>query len=269
MKGGDFTRIGRDNSNQSIAPFYLNVWLKAVDLDMTKNAEYLEVSCCEGPRLKILIKDLVFLGRSAYQKIAIYDTEHHGRCLFLDDEIQCSKADHKEFDRAILKKLKPTDRNLLVLGGGDGNVAEMALRLNPGLHVTIVELDLAVIKACEAHLGQKIFIHPSITIIIDDAIHFMEQKARAISFDCLVCDLTDQPIGHRNVIFGNLYSKIFSFAARLLNSSGWISAYVGCNVNIADNIISPHLYQIERDVIRIPSYGEPCYFMHGQVENNP
>ena len=102
---------------------------------MKPYSEYVVVSCCEGPGLKIRVKNLVYLDRSPYQKITIYDTELYRKCLFLDDLIQCSEKDHEEYDMALLRKLKPADRNLLVLGGGDGHTAQMALKLNPGIHV--------------------------------------------------------------------------------------------------------------------------------------
>jgi spermidine synthase len=230
--------------------------------------EYLEVPCSEGPGLRIKVKDLVYVGQSEYQKIAIYDTELYGRCLFLNDVIQCSEKEHEKYDEAILSKLKPTDQNLLVLGGGDGHTAQMALRLNPNIEITVVELDEAVIKACEAHLGQNIFNHSNVNTAIEDAIHFMEQ-ASAASYDCVVCDLTDIPIGHSGVMCKDFHMKVFSLANRVLKHSGWISAYAGCNANITNDITLSWIHHVEKHIIHISCFGEPCFFVCSQVHNKP
>jgi spermidine synthase len=226
--------------------------------------EYLGIPCCVGSGLRIKVKALVYYSRSAYQEIAIYDTEPYGRCLFLDGVIQCAESDHEEYDRTILNKLKPTDKSLLVLGGGDGYTAEMALRLNPGIQVTVVELDGAVISACKLHLDQKIFDHPSVNLVIDDAFHFME-RAGNVNYDCIICDLTDLPVGYSDIEFKDFYLNVFSLSTNILNRSGWISIYSGCNADIANDMISSHLGQLEKDEVFISSFGEPCYFVHGYV----
>jgi spermidine synthase len=231
---------------------------------MALSMEYLEVPCCEGPGLRIKVKDLIFNGRSAYQEVAVYDTETYGRCLFLDGVIQCSESDHEKYDKTILKKLKHTDKNLLILGGGDGYTAEMALRLNPGIQVTVVELDSAVINACKVHLDQKIFDHPSVNLVIDDAFHFME-RAGNVNYDCVICDLTDLPVGCNDIKFKDFHLNVFSLSPKILTRSGWISAYTGCNADIANDMISSHFGQIEKNEVFISSFGEPCFFVHGQV----
>lgn len=226
--------------------------------------ESLKIPCFDRPGLKIKVKELLYISRSAYQEIAVYDTDTYGRCLFLDGVIQSAESDHEKYDKTILKKLKPTDRNLLILGGGDGYTAEMALRLNPGIHVTVVELDGAVINACKIHLDQKIFDHPSINLVIDDALHFMEE-ADNVNYDCIICDLTDQPVGYKDIKFKDFHLNVFSLSTKILNRPGWISAYMGCNADIANDMISLHLGQIEKDEVFISSFGEPCYFVHGLV----
>ncbi|NLW36743.1 MAG: methyltransferase [Syntrophorhabdus aromaticivorans] len=209
------------------------------------------------------VKETVYADQSDYQRIAIYDTEVYGRCLFLDDVIQCSETDHKVYDTAILGKLGSANKNLLVLGGGDGHTAQMALSLNPGLRVTVVELDKAVVKACETYLDQDIYHHPNITIVIDDAIHFMEQTSVG-SYDCVVCDLTDMPIGHNGVVCKEFYQKVFSHVHRVLNRSGWIAVYAGCDVEIADDIARAYAHHIEKRTVYVPSFGEPCFIVYGR-----
>jgi len=142
----------------------------------------------------------------------------------------------------------------------------MALRLNPGIQVTVVELDGAVIGACKLHLHQKIFDHPSVNLVIDDAFHFMEWAGN-VNYDRIICDLTDLPVGYGDIEFKDFYSNVFSLSTNILNRSGWISIYSGCNEDIANDMTSSHLGQIEKNEVFIPSFGEPCYFVHGHKIN--
>jgi spermidine synthase len=244
--------------------FPLDGSLETIGNNMVPYKDYLEISCCGGPGFKIRVKDLVHISRSPYQEIAVYDTESYGKCLFLDGVIQSSDSDHEQYDKAILRKLKRTDKNLLILGGGDGHTAQMALKLNPRIQVTVVELDHAVIKACEAHLNQNIFNHPNVTAVIEDVIHFME-RAPNVTYDSIICDLTDQPVGYNDIMLRDFYLKIVSLSIRILKRSGWISLYAGCNTDIVDDMISLYLCQPEKKVAFIPSFGEPCFIVHGQL----
>lgn len=228
---------------------------------MTLQAEYLKISCSEGPGLRMKVKETVYAGQSDYQRISIYDTEGYGRCLFLDDVIQCSEMDHELYDKAILSKLSSENKNLLVLGGGDGHTAQMALKLNPELRVTVVELDEAVVQACERYLGQEIYRHPGTTIVIDDAIHFMEQLPVG-GYDCVVCDLTDIPIGH-GIMCGDFYQKVFSLVHKILTPSGWVSAYAGCDTETLEDIGRAYPHDVEKRTVHVPSFGEPCSILYG------
>lgn len=230
---------------------------------MTAHGDYLQIPCLEGPGLKLKVTEMVYFEQSDYQRIAIYDTENYGRCLFLDDVIQCSEIDHEVYDSAILSKLSPSDRSLLVLGGGDGHTAQMALRLNPGIRVTVVELDQAVVKAAETHLGQDIFRHTSVTTIINDAIDFMTQTS-ARRYDCIVCDLTDIPLGHNGGACRDFYSEVFPRANRVLSNSGWIATYAGCDTKIAEDIARTRTHDFEKSTVYVPSFGEPCFIVYGR-----
>src|SRR5688572_3495170 len=92
--------------------------------------EHIDIPCFNGPPLIIPVKSQLHKGRSQFQEIAVYDTQEFGKCLLLDGSIQCTQSDHEQYDRIILKKLKPSDQRLLILGGGDGYIAETALKLN-------------------------------------------------------------------------------------------------------------------------------------------
>lgn len=233
--------------------------------------QYLEIPCINRPPLKIKIKNLLYTGRSKYQNIEVYDTEEFGRCLFIDGIIQCSEKDHHIYDKTILKHLKSDDEKILLLGGGDGFIAEMAAQLNPNVEVTIVDLDEEVVKVCSKFLGQHIFEDPRVKLIVDDAFSFMD-KIKDPVYNGIVCDLTDFPVGYTQRKIVDFYEKVFKLSKRILKDNGWISVYAGVkNMAVNGNFVSDTLEillaknfkNIERIDSFIPSFGEDCWFLYG------
>ncbi len=94
---------------------------------------------------------------SPFQEITVIDSAEYGKCLIIDNVLQCSEADHQIYDREMLKLLSTDDKNIAILGGGDGYIAQMAIQTNPRLSVTVVELDPEVVNCSRIYLGQTIF----------------------------------------------------------------------------------------------------------------
>jgi len=222
--------------------------------------EYLEVACFDGTALKIRIKDLIYSKKSDYQEVSIYDTYSFGKCLFLDGIIQFAEKDHEKFDKEIISKLKCTDKKILILGGGDGNTAEMALMSNSEISITIVERDIAVINACKKYLGQKTFDHSNVKIVIDDAVNFLNNNLTS-KYDGVICDITDTPLGYSNI--KEFYSEIYSLTNKVLTKNGWFTAYMGCNEDVVEEIIISNKGLNGNCKVSIESFGEPCFIIHG------
>lgn len=237
--------------------------------------DYVVVQCSDGRDLKMRVKEMVYRNNSDYQEIAIYDTEEFGKCLFLDGIIQSSERDHDIYDRAMLEKLRPSDCDLLILGGGDGYIAEKAIELNPLINVTIVDLDREVVNVCREYLSQRVFDNPRVRLVIRDALEFIID-AKEESFDGIISDLTDFPVGYDNRL-RELFSHIFDRARRILKEGGWISLYGGVKgladdngqevVDLLKGLLQRHFPHTECMEIFIPSFGEPCYFLYGSTHS--
>jgi spermidine synthase len=232
--------------------------------------EYIEIPCYKGARFKIAITSLVYQKRSPYQAIAVYDTDSFGRCLILDGDIQTAETDHEVYDKAILKRLSSESKRLLILGGGDGYVAEMALKMNPRVEITVVELDESVVNTCREYLGQRIFEHPQVRLLVDDAFRYMKETTDK-SYDGVLCDLTAFPVGYNDGKFQEFYSTIFYLSRKLLKDTGWIGVYADSNADLLAEMIKKDFSKIEQFDVSIPSFGELCYFLYGSkcgiVEN--
>lgn len=233
--------------------------------------DFIEIPCSDGRLIRLKVKEVIYKGSSRSQEIAIYNTEEFGRCLFLDGIIQSSEKDHELYDEQLLKKLRPSDRNILILGGGDGFIAEKALKINPGINVTIVDLDEEVVNVCKRYLSQRVFNNPRVRVVIRDALDFVLNIKGEI-FDGIISDLTDFPVGYDNKL-RELFSKILSESRRILKEDGWISLYGGVKglidkegqqvIDLLNNILKENFPTTDCYETLIPSFGEPCYFLYG------
>lgn len=167
---------------------------------------------------------------------------------------------------------------LLILGGGDGYVAQAALEINPTVNITIVDLDIEVVKACEKNLDQKVFEHPNIKLMVGDVIHFMEMYNELYKekFDGIICDLTDNPVGGNGneEKFNDFYSKLFKFSKNILKDYGWISVQAGSSesiekyihsAKILTGLLEENFNNVLKEDILIPSFGESCAFLFGEI----
>lgn len=133
--------------------------------------------------------------RTAYQHLEVLESAQLGRTLRLDGRFMTAEADEFFYHEAMAHPAAiahPAPRRVLVIGGGDGGVAEELLK-HPGVEeLTLVELDAQVVETARAWLQN---IHhgalddPRVTLCIEDGAAFMANTTRR--FDLVLLDLTD------------------------------------------------------------------------------
>lgn len=229
--------------------------------------------------MKLEVKRHIAEIDSSFQKILLVDSFDFGKCLFIDGIMQCSEKDHDLYDREILKLLDKKDKNVLVLGGGDGYVAEMALKINPKLNVRVIDLDVEVVKNCEKYLGQKIFKNKLVKLFIEDALHHLRVliKNNKLKLDGIVFDLTDEPVRKKdkNVksSFVKFYEELINISHKVLKKGGWVSMQAGASkvipkynnaVATLEKLFKQKFKKVKRTDIMIPSFGEKNAFLFGR-----
>ncbi len=224
-----------------------------------------------GGVMDIALNNVLVEVESEFQNISLVDTKRFGKCLVIDGIVQTSETDHHIYDGEMLKKMKAEDQNILILGGGDGYIAERAIADNSQVKVDVADLDIEVVRSCEQYLGQDVFNDERVKLYIGDALHFMKMSDK--KYDGVVCDLTDAPIGRKEKAeFVKFFEEVISLAAKNLKDGGWISIQSGASavsgnyidaVNVVDGILRKHFKAVERSDIHIPSYGESCAFLFG------
>ena len=239
---------------------------------INKNEELVIPVFSTGEDMKIKIKNIVGKIKSDFQDILFLDTFEFGRCLVIDGIMQTADVDHEIYDKAILEALDEKDRNVLILGGGDGYVAEMALKLNPDLKIKVIDLDVEVVKGCEKHLNQEVFKDKRVHLYIEDAFNYLKNIAKQnYKFDGIICDLTDEPIRKKDQKnFSKFYEEVIDLSKDVLKENGWISLQAGASKITSGHIDAAFLIEgllkkkyrdVSRKDVLIPSYGEENAFL--------
>lgn len=227
----------------------------------------------DGSDMKIKVTKVIDGVKSDYQDVLFVDTEEFGKCLVIDGIMQTAESDHEVYDRAILGRISDDDKNIMILGGGDGYVAETALKINPDLKVSVIDIDAEVVKGCEKYLCQGIFKDPRVKLCIDDVFRYLKDiSGDGITVDGVVADLTDEPSRDESISdFKKFYSEVFSLAKNVLKDGGWISMQAGASKVTGDHVDAASILKevleecgfkdISRRDVMIPSFGEENAFL--------
>jgi spermidine synthase len=232
-----------------------------------------------GKNMKLAVKRYIAQIDSGFQQILLMDSFDFGKCLFIDGITQCSEKDHDLYDKEILRLLDKKDKNILVLGGGDGYVAEMAVKINPKVIVRVIDLDVEVVKNCEKFLNQKIFKKKQVKLFVEDALHHLKVLAKKdeLKLDGIVFDLTDEPVRKKDKdakkSFMKFYNELIDISHGALKKGGWVSMQAGASkvipkyndaVATLGKLLKKRFKKIERTDIMIPSFGEKNAFLFGR-----
>ena len=123
------------------------------------------------------------------------------RTLVLDGQVNLSEAD-LIYTRTLMNYEEYGGADILILGGGDGALLSQLLAAEPSPgHVTMVELDQAVMTAVATHMPAvaggvlDILDGARHNIIVGDAVKHLERcREEGKQFDFVFGDLTDIPI---------------------------------------------------------------------------
>jgi len=175
----------------------------------------------------VFVKSRVFLRRSRFQSIEIFDTEAYGKVLTLDGHIQLTELDEHAYHEALvqvplLSIAEP--KAALVVGGGDGGaIRELCKHANLA-HIDMVEIDAAVIEACSTLLpgvSDGAFEDKRVKVHVADAFAFVKKTDGP--YDLIVVDSTDTYENEKGALSEQLFtSEFFADCRRLLAPGGFL-----------------------------------------------
>jgi spermidine synthase len=171
--------------------------------------------------------ELLYSGRSDFQKLDVYEHPHFGRVLTLDDLVQTTETDefcyHEMLVHPALSSRDPLG-SVLVIGGGDGGTLRHVLMHGPQRGV-MVEIDGEVVRVSRElmpKLSDGAFDDERAELIIGDGFAHVADVADD-TYDAIIVDSTD-PIGAATVLFSE---EFYGNCRRALKDGGVFVAQTG------------------------------------------
>ena len=135
--------------------------------------------------------------QSEHQKISVWESDGV-RSLYLDDDLQFDDNNELDVHQAFLTPLIPftnlNDKEVLIIGGGDGGMARTTLAWYPDANITQCEIDDKVVEVCTKYfpkLNHEGRVFDYINMNIGDGIQFINQMIiDDKQFDTVILDLT-------------------------------------------------------------------------------
>lgn len=182
-------------------------------MDAHKKGWFTEIGAPNGKNvaLSIKVKKLLHQEQSKYQSICIFETETFGKCLSLDDAIQCTEIDEFAYQEMITflpLNSHPNPEKVLIIGGGDGGVAREVLK-HPNLKKLVqCEIDDRVIELSKIYFPSMAnsYKNPKLELIVGDGYKYVEELPDE-SYDVIITDSSD-PKGPAECLFKQPYYEL-------------------------------------------------------------
>ncbi|WP_257287757.1 polyamine aminopropyltransferase, partial [Endozoicomonas sp. SESOKO2] len=222
---------------------------------MLKDNTYLE-TLYDGYGQSFSVDEMLFEQKTEHQHLVIFNNKMFGRMMALDGVIQTTEKDefiYHEMMTHVPILTHGNARRVLIIGGGDGGILREVLKHKNVEHVTMVEIDGAVVDMCKKWLPNHsagAYEDPRAHLVIDDGINFVSDREKTPdgSFDVIISDCTD-PIGPGEVLFS---SEFYAGCKRLLKEGGIFVAQNG--------VCFMQLEEVETTTRRLGHYMDDCYF---------
>ena len=199
--------------------------------------------------------------QTPFQTLEMMDTPSFGRVLRLDNCFMTSERDEFFYHECMAHPAAmahPQPQQALIIGGGDGGLAEELLKHNTLQRVVLAELDEAVIEASKAQLHavhRNVWADARLQLHIGDGMAYVDSTSER--FDLICMDLTDP-----NTPAGSLYSAAaLQRMQRVLRPGGALVLHLGSPIFHPEQVrnLSATLRQTFAQVacygVYVPLYG--------------
>ena len=217
------------------------------------------------------IRDVLYTGQTAYQKVDILQSEEFGRCLVLDGKTQSTEFDEHIYHECLVHPAllsHPDPKSVFIGGGGEGTTLREVLAHRSVEKVTMLDLDKEVVDLCRRFLPQHhqgSFDDPRVELLHRDARGYLAETSD--TFDVIVLDLVDPMEGGPAYL---LYTREFyRLAAQRLNPGGMLITqsgpaglinYTECFTPIA-HTLGDLFPQVRPYTVYVPSFITPWGFV--------
>ncbi len=155
-------------------------------------------------------EEVLYEDRSGEQSLCLIRNALFGRMLFLDEVTQVTEADEFIYHEMLAHLpilAHGAAHQVLIIGGGDGGMAEEVLKHRSVERVTMVEIDPSVVEFSRRHLAsisKGAFDDPRLELVFADGARFAAEAEQR--FDVAIIDSTD-PIGPGEALFTEAFYR--------------------------------------------------------------
>ena len=141
------------------------------------------------------VRQVLYSGQTAYQKVEVLDSSIFGRSLVLDGKTQSTERDEHIFHEALVHPamlLHSDPRAVFIAGGGEGATLREVLAHKTVERVVMLDLDQEVVDICRRFLPQHhqdSFDDPRVELDHKDAREYLSNSSQ--TFDVIIMDLVD------------------------------------------------------------------------------
>ncbi|MBF96182.1 MAG: Polyamine aminopropyltransferase [Alphaproteobacteria bacterium MarineAlpha9_Bin4] len=159
---------------------------------------------------EISIKRILIDKKSKFQRIQIFDTPIYGRVLALDGIIQITEKDEAAYSEMLVHpaiQILNSPKRVLIIGGGDGAVAEEVLKYKFINRIDLVDIDEEVIKLSKKYfkkINKNSLVHKKVNLYYEDAFKFISNTKK--KYDLIIADRPD-PVGAGKSLFRQSFYK--------------------------------------------------------------
>jgi spermidine synthase len=169
------------------------------------------------------IEETLFKKQSLFQFIKIFKTKNFGNMLVIDNDVQLTESDEKNYHEMIthvgINYFNDLSIRVLIIGGGDGGALREVLKHNNVSEAYIIDIDQVVIDASVKYLpgiSNGAFTNPKTKVIIQDGYKWVEDY-KGPNFDFTIVDSTDF-----NQSFALFSTEFFLNLKKILNPKSLI-----------------------------------------------
>lgn len=216
------------------------------------------------------IKNILYCGRSKYQRVELLESTLYGRCLILDGKVQSCEADEFIYHEALIHPamiLHHRPETVFIAGGGEGATLREILAHRTVKKVVMVDIDEEVIELCKKflpHHHRGSFDDPRVVLLHMDARRYLEETDE--KFDVIIMDLPEPIEGGPAYL---LYTQRFYEMIRLrLGENGTFVTQSGaaiCGITRVFTAVVNTLNRVFPIVVpyqaTVPSFGGPWAFV--------
>jgi len=166
------------------------------------------------------LRQVLFDSATPHQRLIVADSLRFGRMVALDGVTQVTTADEAFYHEMLAHVpvfAHGRVEDVLIIGGGDGGMAEEVLKHKSVKRLVMVEIDAGVIDFARTHLAEihrNCFDDPRFELVIADGKDYAATGGSR--FDVVIVDSTD-PIGPGEVLFTR---EFYGDCKRLLKPGG-------------------------------------------------